>query len=267
MGTAPASASEAMDMVHAGLAYLATADATAMGADTQARGLHLLEQATSIATAARTSILAAFTAGQGYCADADYSPRAWLNQTRVSKGAAVGYTAWVRRAAEHPEVFAALAAGQMSESYARMICLWTGKLAQECRAMADEILLGAALGGADLRDLAGLAAEILARSQPADPDGKDEVFQDGTVRLETTFDDAGILTGDLSPERTAVVQSVLDSLSAPAGAEDTRSYAQRYHDALHEAMRPLRFCIMMDSWTAHRQTGRKPSSGRVCMPA
>ena len=92
MGTAPASASEAMDMVHAGLAYLATADATAMGADTQARGLHLLEQATSIATAARTSILAAFTAGQGYCADADYSSRAWLiNKTRVSKGAAVGY--------------------------------------------------------------------------------------------------------------------------------------------------------------------------------
>ncbi len=240
MGTAPASASEAMEMVHAGLAYLATTDATAMGADTQARGLHLLEQATSIATAARTSILAAFTAGQGYCADADYSPRAWLiNKTRVSKGAAVGYTAWVRRAAEHPEVFAALAAGQMSESYARMICLWTGKLAQECRAMADEILLGAALGGADLRDLAGLAAEILARSQPADPDGKDEVFQDGTVRLETTFDGAGILTGDLSPECTAVVQSVLDSLSAPAGAEDTRSYAQRYHDALHEAMQRL----------------------------
>ena len=246
MGTAPASASEAMDMVHAGLAYLATADATAMGADTQARGLHLLEQATSIATAARTSILAAFTAGQGYCADADYSPRAWLiNKTRVSKGAAVGYTAWVRRAAEHPEVFAALAAGQTSESYARMICLWTGKLAQECRAMADEILLGAALGGADLRDLAGLAAEILARSQPADPDGKDEVFQDGTVRLETTFDGAEILTGDLSPECTAVVQAVLDALSAPAGAEDTRSYAQRYHDALHEAMRELRKCIVI----------------------
>ena len=143
MGIAPASASEAMDMVHAGLAYLATADATVMGADTQARGLHLLQRATSIATAARASILAAFTVGQGYCADADYSPRAWLiNKTRVSKGAAVGYTAWVRRAAEHPEVFAALAAGQMSESYARMICLWTGKLAQECRAKADEILLG-----------------------------------------------------------------------------------------------------------------------------
>ena len=30
------------------------------------------------------------------------------------------------------------------------------------------------------------------------------------------------------------------------------------------AMRPLCFCVMMDSWTTHRQTGRKPSSGRAC---
>ena len=32
---------------------------------------------------------------------------------------------------------------------------------------------------------------------------------------------------------------MLDALSAPAGAEDTRSQAQRYHDALHEAMQRL----------------------------
>ena len=81
-------------------------------------------------TAARTSILAAFTSGQGYSADADYSPRAWLiHKTHVTKGAAVGYTAWVRRAAAHPEVAAALAAGTVSESVARTICGWTGQAA------------------------------------------------------------------------------------------------------------------------------------------
>jgi hypothetical protein len=123
----------------------------------------MLEQANSMGTAARTSILAAFTAGQGYCADADYSPRGWLiHQTRVSKGAAVSYTAWVRRAAGHPEIAAALAAGEISESYARTICQWTDKLPENCRPAADTILLGAALGGADLRDLAGLAAVILS---------------------------------------------------------------------------------------------------------
>ena len=36
-----------------------------------------------------------------------------------------------------------------------------------------------------------------------------------------------------------MVTAVLDALSAPAGAEDTRSQAQRYHDALQEAMQRL----------------------------
>ena len=36
-----------------------------------------------------------------------------------------------------------------------------------------------------------------------------------------------------------MVSAVLDALSAPAGAEDTRSQAQRYHDALQEAMQRL----------------------------
>jgi hypothetical protein len=35
------------------------------------------------------------------------------------------------------------------------------------------------------------------------------------------------------------VGAVLDALSAPAGAEDTRTHGQRYHDALLEAMRRL----------------------------
>jgi hypothetical protein len=54
---------------------------------------------------------------------------------------------------------------------------------------------------------------------------------------------------------------VLEALSAPAGAEDTRTREQRYHDALQDAMRPLCFCVMLDSWTTHRKTGRKPISG------
>ena len=100
-------------MVRAGLGYLAAADATAMAAETQARCLRMLEQADAIGTAARASILAAFTAGQGYSADADYSPRGWLiNRTRVTKGTAVAYTAWARRAEAHPEVAAVLAAGE-----------------------------------------------------------------------------------------------------------------------------------------------------------
>jgi hypothetical protein len=36
-----------------------------------------------------------------------------------------------------------------------------------------------------------------------------------------------------------MVTAVLDALSAPVGAEDTRSHGQRYHDGLQEAMRRL----------------------------
>ena len=101
-------------------------------------------------------------------------------------------------------------------------------------------MLLAARSGADLRDLAGLAGEIYARSLPEDPDRKrDQAFEDRSVKLETTFGGAGVLTGDLSPECAAVVGTVLEALSAPAGAEDTRSHAQRCHDALQEALQRL----------------------------
>ena len=237
----PATTTEALGMLRAAMGYLNAADATAMAAETQARCLQMLEQVTAMGAAARTSILAAFTSAQGYCADADYSPRAWLvNRTRVTKAAAVGYTAWVGRAAGHPQVAAVLAAGEMSESYARAICGWTDKLPADCRADADAILVAAAGAGMDLRDLTALAAEIYARSLPDAPDrDEDEAFEDRSVRLETTFGGAGVMNGDLTPECAAVVGAVLDALSAPAGAEDTRTHAQRYHDALQEAMRRL----------------------------
>ena len=90
----------------------------------------------------------------------------------------------------------------------------------------------------DLRDLAGLAGEIYARSLPENPDkDQEEAFEDRSVKLETTFGGAGVLHGDLTPECASMVGTVLDALAAPAGAEDTRSQAQRFHDGLQEAMR------------------------------
>jgi hypothetical protein len=77
MGAAPAfaSASEALDAAFAALGYLAGADAAGMAAEEQAGCLQRLERVTSVVAAARSSVLGAFTAGKGYSADADYSPR------------------------------------------------------------------------------------------------------------------------------------------------------------------------------------------------
>jgi hypothetical protein len=166
-------------------------------------------------------------------------------------------------------VHAALAAERISDSYARVICGWTSKLPEDSRSAADEILLGAAASGLELADLAGLAGEMYERSRqdkpdtdPGDDDGdpdtagggsegeggdggdgagrdRERVLDDRSVTLATTFGGAGFLRGALTPECAEFVQTVLDSLSAPVGAEDGRSHEQRYHDALHEAMRRL----------------------------
>jgi hypothetical protein len=236
----PASAGEALGMLASALSYLAAADATQMGAEVQAQCLKGLEQATAVGTAARASILGAFTAGKGYCDDAAYSPRAWLiRHTKVTKATAAGHAGWVRRARAHPVIARAMAAGELTESWARTICGWTGELPGDSQDTADDILAGAALGGMNLRDLAGLAAEMQARADPGpgDDDDPGQVFEDRAVRLETTFGGAGVLAGDLTPECAAVIRTVLDALSAPRGAEDTRSHEQRYHDAMEEAMR------------------------------
>jgi Domain of unknown function (DUF222) len=269
MGNAPANAREALDMVRAGLGYLANADAAQLSAATQAECLRELEQDDAVATAARASILAAFTAGQGYADDAAYSARSWLiHHTHITSGAAVGHTAWAGRTATHPRVVAALAAGQVSESAGRLICLWTNRLPERFREESDELLIAAAAAGLGLEELAAMAAEMYERARGDLPDeDPDRDFADRSLKLATTFGGAGVVHGDLTPECAEMVGRVLDALGAPAGAEDDRTRDQRYHDALAEAMRSLCFCVMMDSCMALRQTGRKPSSGRACTRA
>ena len=77
-----------------------------------------------------------------------------------------------------------------------------------------------------------------ARGDLPDED-PDRAFADRGVRLETTFQGAGVLNGALTPECAAIVGTVLDALAAPAGKDDDRTKEQRYHDALQEAMKRL----------------------------
>jgi anthranilate phosphoribosyltransferase len=158
-------------MVRAGLGYLAAADAAQLSAATQAECLRELEQADAVLTAARAFVLAGFTAGQGYADDAGYSARSWLiHRTHITPGAAVGHTAWAKRTGTHPAVLAALAAGQVSESAGRLICLWTGKLPEKYQEESDELLLAAAAAGLAVEELAALFAEMYERARGDLPD-------------------------------------------------------------------------------------------------
>ena len=54
------------------------------------------------------------------------------------------------------------------------------------------------------------------------------------MQAGTTFGGAGVIRGNLTPECAAAVQAVLEALGKKAGTADTRSEAQRFHDALQQ---------------------------------
>ncbi len=237
--TAPSNAADAVAMVAAGLGWLATTDAASLATIEQADCLRGLERAASMHVAAQSRVLSAFCAQVGHEDDGHGSPRAWLKwQTRVTGGAASGALRWAKRQAAHPGVCDSLATGGISESWARQICDWTDRLPEDTRGDADLILLGAADGGADLDDLGALAEELQKRLARPDTDG-DDGFAGRSVQLDTTFEGAGKLDGNLSPQCAAAVQAVLDALGKRRGPEDERTKGQRLHDALEDACRRL----------------------------
>jgi hypothetical protein len=139
-----------------------------------------------------------------------------------------------------------VAAGEVSESVGRQICLWTDKLPEEQRDTSDTFLLDAAAGGLGLEELAAMAGQLYERSRSERPDeDPDAAFKDRGVKLATTFGGAGVLHGDLTAECAEIVGRVLDALGAKAGKNDDRSRQERYHDALAEAMRYLLKCIVI----------------------
>ena len=234
--TSPA---EALAAVRDGLAYLNAVDAAQLPGDAQADCLRGLARAEAAHTAAQARILGAFSSGGRYEDDGQGSARVWLRwQTRITRGAAAAATGWMRRLATHPAVGHALAGGGLSPSWAREICRWSDELPADHRAGADDILLAAAAGGADLAELAALAEEIRRRCAGPDEDGADG-FDDRNVWLDVTFGGAGRLAGDLTPACAAALSAVLAALGKKTGPEDTRTAAQRRHDALEEACRRL----------------------------
>ena len=140
-----------------------------------------------------------------------------------------------------------MAAGDISESWAREIAAWTDKLPADKRDEADHILLDAAADGLPLEDLAVLAQKIHEtwRAQHPDPDdgngdeGDEDGFADRYLRLGTTLGGAGKVDADLTAACTAALQAVFDSLGKHLGPEDHRSIEQRQHDALAEALHRL----------------------------
>ncbi len=189
--------------------------------------------------AAHARVLAAFSVpGGGLAGDGHRSARVWLTwQTQATRRAAATRVGWMRRLQAHPVIAAALAGGAVSVSWAHQVCDWTDRLPSQVRDSADAELLAAAGAGASLTDLAFIAEDL--RREHAAPDDDNDGFEDRKVRLHSTFEGAGRLEGDLTPRCAAAAEAVIGALSQPRGPEDTRTVAQRQHDALEEAFTRL----------------------------
>ncbi len=111
----PANAADALASVSAGLSLLAGLEATELTAVEQAECLRAMERAHAQLVAARSTVLAAFTAARAFEDDAAGGPQSWLRwQTRITGAAASDAVAWTQRLADHPAIATALASGQIS---------------------------------------------------------------------------------------------------------------------------------------------------------
>ena len=247
--TDPATAAEALDMLESAagmqeraLRFLAAQDAAALPGPAVADQLRMMERNDAIEAAVRGRLLEVFDAQDGHLADGQRTTRAWLvHSLRVTKGQAAEYRAVQALARSHRVLHAALAEGWvLTKSEALQLARWTRAIPRgvpgrgrrnpgRCRPRRR----GPARPGRDLRGDPGPHRRARPRRRQRPAAGPRGVPGHHVRRRRAS------IHGDLTPECAAMVQAVLDALSAPQGGGDLRTRPQRYHDALAEAMRRL----------------------------
>jgi hypothetical protein len=235
----PGDYAEALVTLAASLDHL-NAAAAAGGIPEPALGGVLLELESAGAkhAAARAAVLAQFDAADAHDADGYSGSSSWLrDKAGMTHRAARGQVKQMRILRDRPLLAGAMAEGWLHDSYAADIVKWTKPLPVAEKAAADEILLGALGAGVSPDDLYLLCIAIVEKwksTRPDPDDDPDDGFDDRRLILDTTTDGAGRLTGDLTPHAAAALNAVLESLGRKCGPEDTRTGAQRFHDALEE---------------------------------
>ena len=234
IGDVPGSVAEALRMADAAMDYLNGPAGNELDATACGSVLRSLAGVQAKFAAAHASVLAKFDAADAHDNDGYGNSVAWLMaMTDMTRHDARAEFVQMRLLRAHPALAAALAARDISKSWALAIGEWTKMLPAELRAETIKILVEAARAGAcrdDLRIIAAVAEQKWLASQPGgDDDGR---FDDRYVRVGTTFQGAGVIRGDLTPECAAAVQAVLEALGKKVDAEDTRTEGQRFHDAL-----------------------------------
>jgi uncharacterized protein DUF222 len=233
-----ASDGEALEAAMSAVRYLAEADAAQRPAAATADILRTLEKLNSAEAAVRGRLLWYFDLDRGYEADGYGGIGNWVRYgTRVTKGQKDAHIALMKARDAHRPFEQAMLDGHLTASVARRVGAVTGKIDDDgIRACVDEMIVTAAMCGSGEHDLMVIAGAAVERFAPPDPD---QPVKDRDLSLETTFEGAGVLRGDLTPECAAMLGAVLTRLALKQGTADDRSKGQRQHDALQEMARRL----------------------------
>jgi hypothetical protein len=245
-----ASAGGALEAITSGMRFLAELDAAQLPASVTGDVLRGLEKLDAVEAVARGRLLWVFDADRGYTGDGYGGVKNWVRYgTKVSKGQADAHVGLMRDRARHPVFQEGLLEGHLSVSVARRLGKITWKIEDDAdRAWVDGCLVTAAASGAGEHDLVTIANAAVERLAPPDPD---KPFRDRSLTLESTFEGAGVLRGELTPECAAVLGAVLTRLALKRGGEDTRSQVERNHDALQEMARRLLGSDLIPRQTGH----------------
>src|SRR5215472_9968525 len=167
---APTSVADALAMARAAAGYLNTPDAAALDGSACGEVLVALGEIQSGLAAAQSEFLRRFDAANGHDADGYGTSSAWLAaKTRIARKDARAAVRDMRRFNQRPLLRDAVAAGEISRSWATAIQEWTKDLPPQLRQDTDQILLDAAAAGADednLVTIAGLALERWRQQRP-----------------------------------------------------------------------------------------------------
>jgi hypothetical protein len=152
------SVADALRMMNASLDYLNGPGAGELDASSCGTVLQSLAEVQAKFTAAHAAVLARFDAADAHDSDGYGNSTAWLMaMADMTKRDARAEVWQMRQLRDHSDLAGALAAGDISRSWALAIADWTKKLPAELRAKTIKILVEAAAAGASLDDLRTIA--------------------------------------------------------------------------------------------------------------
>ena len=138
---APQSVAEALRMARSAADYLNTPEAAGLDGTACGEALVALGEIQAKLAAAHMEFLRRFDVADAHDADGYGTTSAWLAaKTRISRKDARAKVRDMRRLTQRPLLRAALAAGDISKSWAATIEEWTRKLPEAMREETDKIL-------------------------------------------------------------------------------------------------------------------------------